>query len=44
MKRTKHTMELVNVNKFPLIYDDRLIEREGGKLTRTILDLSLIHI
>ena len=38
MKRTKHTMELVNVNKIPVIYDDRLMEREGGKLTRTILD------
>ncbi len=38
MKRTKHTMKLINVNKIPVIYDDRLIEREGGKLTRTVLD------
>lgn len=38
MKRTKHTMELLNVNKVPVIYDDRIIERDGGKLTRTIID------
>lgn len=38
MKRTKHTMELVNANNVPVIYDDRLIERDGGKLTLTVLD------
>lgn len=38
MKRTKHTMELINVNDVEVIYDDRLIEREGGKLTHTVLD------
>ena len=38
MKRTKHTMELVNVNNIPVIYDERLIERDGGKLTQTVLD------
>ena len=38
MKRTKHTMELVNVNNIPVIYDKRLIERDGGKLTQTVLD------
>lgn len=38
MKRTKHTMELVNVNNIPVIYDDRLIERDGGILTLTTLD------
>lgn len=38
MKRTKHTMELVNVNNVPVIYDERLIERDGGKLTLTILN------
>ena len=38
MKRTKHTMELVNVNNIPVIYDERLIERDGGKLTKTVLD------
>jgi len=35
LKRTKHTMELVNVNNIPVIYDERLIERDGGKLTLT---------
>ncbi len=38
MKRTKHTMELINVNNVPVIYDERLIERDGGKLTHTVLD------
>ncbi len=38
MKRTKHTMNLLNVNNIPVIYDDRLIERDGGKLTLTTID------
>ena len=38
MKRTKHTMELINVNHVPVIYDERLMERDGGKLTLTSLD------
>ncbi len=38
MKRTRHTMELINVNHVPVIYDERLIERDGGKLTLTSLD------
>ncbi len=38
MKRTKHTMELVNVNNVEVIYDDRLMERDNGKLTLTKLD------
>ena len=38
MKRTKHTMELVNVNNIEVIYDDRLMERETGKLTLTTID------
>ena len=33
MKRTKHTMELLNVNNIDVIYDDRLMERNTGKLT-----------
>lgn len=36
--RTKHTMELVNINNIPVVYDDRLIERDGGKLTLTVID------
>mgnify|MGYP003305653076 CR=1 FL=1 len=38
MKRTKHTMELVNVNNIPVIYDDRLMERDGGKLTLATIE------
>ena len=38
MKRTKHTMELVNVNNICVIYDDRLMERDNGKLTLTKID------
>ena len=38
MKRTKHTMELVNVNNIGVIYDDRLMERDNGKLTLTKID------
>ena len=38
MKRTKHTAKLINANKIEIIYDDRLLEREGGKLTHTVLD------
>lgn len=33
MLRTRHTCEIINVNNIPVIYDDRLIEREGGILT-----------
>lgn len=38
MKRTKHTCEIINVNQIPVIYDDRLIERDGGILTNTIIN------
>ncbi len=38
MKRTKHTMELLNVNNIEVIYDDRLMERDNGKLTLTKID------
>ena len=38
MKRTIHTMELINKNNIPVIYDDRLIERDNGKLTLTKID------
>lgn len=33
MKRTRHTAEILNVNSLPIIYDDRLIERDTGELT-----------
>lgn len=38
MIRTKHTCEIINVNNIPVIYDERLMERIGGKLTNTVLD------
>lgn len=33
LKRTKHTMKLINTKKIPVIYDDRLMERDCGILT-----------
>lgn len=38
LKRTKHTMELANVNHVPAIFDDRLMERDVGVLTGTTID------
>lgn len=40
MKRTKHTMEIINVNKIPVVFDERLMERDGGKLTLTTIDIN----
>ena len=33
LKRTRHTMELINCNHIPVIYEDRLMERDCGKFT-----------
>lgn len=38
MKRTRHTMEIINVNKVPVIFDERLMERKTGKLTLTTIN------
>lgn len=38
MKRTKHTMELINERKIDVVYDNRLMERDNGKLTLTKID------
>lgn len=38
LTRTKHTNEIINVNNIHTIYDDRIIEREGGVLTNTLID------
>ncbi|MNI46592.1 Phosphoserine phosphatase 1 [compost metagenome] len=38
MLRTKHTSDIINVNKVKTIYDERIIERDGGDLTNTIID------
>ena len=31
--RAKHTMEIINEGHFPVIYDERLMERDAGVLT-----------
>ena len=33
MLRTRHTAAIVNTKNLPIIYDDRLIERDTGELT-----------
>lgn len=33
MLRTKHTAEIININNIPIIYDERLIERDTGEIT-----------
>ncbi len=38
MIRTRHTCNIVNVNHVPVIYDERLMERDGGVLTNTKID------
>lgn len=42
--RAKHTMNIINCNNFPVIYDERLMERDAGVMTNrsdTQLDLNL---
>ena len=31
--RTKHTMEIININNYPVIFDDRIMERDCGEFT-----------
>lgn len=33
LTRTKHTMEIININKNPVIFDDRVKERDCGEFT-----------
>ena len=33
MKRTRHTAEIINTKNIPIIYEDRLMERDTGSLT-----------
>lgn len=33
MKRAKHTAEIININNIPIIYDNRLMERDTGEIT-----------
>ena len=37
--RTKHTMEIITDNKYPVIYDDRIMERDCGEYTGISFDL-----
>lgn len=36
--RARHTLDLLNLRDVPTIIDERIIEREGGKLTGTVVD------
>ena len=33
LARTKHTMEIININNYPVIFDDRVKERDCGEFT-----------
>lgn len=33
MKRTRHTADIININNIPIIYNDRLIERDTSNIT-----------
>lgn len=40
--RAKHTLEIVNIHKYPVIYDERLLERDAGVMTnRNVNELDL---
>lgn len=41
--RTRHTMELINVNNVPVIYDELLMERDYGELTCKSVKLTEGH-
>ena len=36
--RTKHTADVININNYPVIYDDRLMERDCGEFTKKGFD------
>lgn len=36
--RTKHTMEIININDYPVIFDDRVMERDCGEFTGLSFD------
>ena len=38
LTRTKHTMEIININKAPVVYDERIIERDCGEFTGKSFD------
>lgn len=38
LTRTKHTMEIININNIPVIYDNRIVERDCGEFTGKSFD------
>lgn len=38
LTRTKHTMEIININNFNVVYDDRIKERDCGEFTGLTFD------
>ena len=45
LKRARHTAEIINeVRKLPLIYDDRLIERNYGKLEGEVFNKEYFNL
>ncbi|MCL1830179.1 MAG: histidine phosphatase family protein [Oscillospiraceae bacterium] len=39
--RAKHTAQIINIKKLPIIYDDRLMERDMGHLANTSTHLDI---
>lgn len=33
LTRTKHTMEIININNHPVVFDERIMERDCGEFT-----------
>lgn len=38
LTRTKHTMEIININNYQVLYDDRIKERDCGEFTGLTFD------
>ena len=44
LKRTRHTMELLNFDKnIPVIYEERLVERKAGELAHKEIDMDFLQ-
>ena len=44
LKRTRHTMELLNLDKnIPVIYEERLVERKAGELAHKEIDMDFLQ-
>jgi len=44
LSRTKHTMEIINVNNIPVIYDSSIMERDCGEMKASQKKVLIIHI